>query len=88
MLFNTPIFFVFFVVFLGVYGLILGQKRPRLYFILVASLVFYGAWNYRFIPLLVGSSVIDYYLALAIGAATTQTRKKWLLTASVAMNLG
>jgi len=88
MLFNTPIFFVFFVVFIGVYGLILGQKRPRLYFILVASLVFYGAWNYRFIPLLVGSSVIDYYLALAIGAATTQARKKWLLTASVVMNLG
>jgi len=88
MLFNTPIFFVFFVVFLGIYGLILVQKRPRLYFILVASLVFYGAWNYRFIPLLVGSSVIDYYLALAIGAATTQARKKWLLTASVAMNLG
>ena len=88
MLFNTPIFFVFFVVFLAIYGLILVQKRPRLYFILVASLVFYGAWNYRFIPLLVGSSIIDYYLALAIAAAGTQVRKKLLLTASVAMNLG
>ena len=88
MLFNTPIFFVFFVVFLLIYGLILVQKRPRLYFVLVASLVFYGAWNYRFIPLLVGSSVIDYYLALAIAAAATQRHKKWLLTASVVMNLG
>jgi len=88
MLFNTPLFFVFFVVFLLVYGLILAQKRPRLYFILVASLVFYGAWNYRFIPLLVGSSVIDYYLALAIAAATTQQRKKLLVTASIVMNLG
>ena len=88
MLFNTPIFFVFFVVFLLIYGLILTQKRPKLYFILVASLVFYGAWNYRFIPLLVGSSIIDYYLALAIGAAPTLKRKKLLLAASVAMNLG
>ena len=88
MLFNTPIFFVFFVVFLLIYGLLLAQKRPRVYFILVASLVFYGAWNYRFIPLLVGSSIIDYYLALAIAAATTQQRKKWLLAASVGMNLG
>jgi len=88
MLFNTPIFFVFFVVFLLIYGLILVQKRPRLYFILVASLVFYGAWNYRFIPLLVGSSIIDYYLALAIAAAATRSRKKLLLTASVVMNLG
>lgn len=88
MLFNTPIFFVFFVVFLLIYGLILTQKRPRLYFILVASLVFYGAWNYRFIPLLVGSSVIDYYLAIAIAGAATQQRKKLLVTLSVAMNLG
>ncbi len=88
MLFNTPIFFVFIVVFLLIYGLILVQKRPRLYFILVASLVFYGAWNYRFIPLLVGSSVIDYYLALAIAGAATQQRKKLLLAVSVVMNLG
>ncbi|MEM6639710.1 MAG: hypothetical protein AAF610_07395 [Pseudomonadota bacterium] len=88
MLFNTPIFFVFFVVFLLIYGLILTQKRPRLYFILVASLVFYGAWNYRFIPLLVGSSIIDYFLAQAIANATEQSRKKLLLTASVVVNLG
>lgn len=88
MLFNTPIFFVFFVIFLLFYGLIFVQKKPRLYFILVASLVFYGAWNYRFIPLLVGSAVIDYYLALAIGAATTVQRKKLYLTISVVMNLG
>ena len=88
MVFNTPIFFVFFIVFLLIYGLILVQKRPRLYFILVASLVFYGAWNYRFIPLLVGSSVIDYYLALAIAGAATMQRKKLLLTLSVVMNLG
>lgn len=88
MVFNTPIFFVFFIVFLLIYGLVLVQKRPRLYFILVASLVFYGAWNYRFIPLLVGSSIIDYYLALAIASAATVQRKKALLTASIAMNLG
>ena len=88
MVFNTPIFFVFFVVFLLIYGLILVQKRPKLYFILVASLVFYGAWNYRFIPLLVGSSVIDYYLALAFAGATTLQRKKLLLTFSIVINLG
>jgi len=87
MLFNTPLFFAFFVVFLLIYGVILLQKRPRLYFILVASLVFYGAWNYRFIPLLIGSSVIDYYLALAIAGATTLQRKKLFLALSVAMNM-
>ncbi len=88
MVFNTPIFFVFFVVFLLFYGLVFLQARPRVYFILVASLVFYGAWNYRFIPLLVGSSIIDYYLALAIAGASTPSRRKLFVTLSVVMNLG
>ncbi len=88
MLFNTPIFFLFFIVFLLFYGFVFLQKTPRLYLILVASLVFYGAWNYKFIPLLVGSAVGDYFLALAIGAAQTQRAKKLFLTLSIIMNLG
>ncbi len=88
MLFNTPIFFWFFVIFLLFYGFIFLQRTPRLYLILVASLVFYGTWNYKFIPLLVGSAVADYYLALAIGSAQTQRAKKWFVSLSVMMNLG
>lgn len=88
MLFNTPLFFVFFVTFLLFYGFVFLRKTPRLYLILVSSLVFYGAWNYRFIPLLVGSAVIDYFLAQAIGAAATQKHKKLLLMLSIVMNLG
>jgi len=88
MLFNTPIFFVFLVVFLLFYGFVFLRHKPRIYFILVSSLVFYGTWNYRFIPLLVGSAVIDYFLAQAIGNTDDQRRKKWLLSLSVVMNLG
>jgi D-alanyl-lipoteichoic acid acyltransferase DltB (MBOAT superfamily) len=53
---DADIFHIF-VVFLIFYGLLQTRSRPRLYFVLVASLVFYVAWNYRFIPLLVESSV-------------------------------
>ncbi|NND44005.1 MAG: MBOAT family protein, partial [Xanthomonadales bacterium] len=88
MLFNTPIFFFFFIIFLFFYGFVFLRRTPRVYFILIASLVFYGAWNYKFIPLLVGSAVGDYFFALAIAAAGTQRRKKLWLTASVVMNLG
>lgn len=88
MLFNTPLFFLFFIIFLLFYGFVFLQRTPRLYLILVASLVFYGAWNYKFIPLLVGSAVGDYFLALAIGAAQTQKAKKFYLTLSIVMNLG
>ena len=88
MVFNTPIFFLFFVIFILFYGFVFLQKRPRLYFILVSSLVFYGAWNYKFIPLLVGSAVADYFIALAIGSASSQRRKRWWLILSLTMNLG
>ncbi len=88
MIFNTPIFFVFFVVFLTVYGLVLRRHGARVWWIVLASLVFYGAWNYRFIPLLVGSAIADYYIALAIGRSEDPAvRKRWV-TLSVAINLG
>ena len=88
MLFNTPLFFAFFVVFILFYGFVFLQRKPKVYFILVASLVFYGAWNYKFIPLLVGSAVGDYFLAQAIAGAATIRSKKLFLSLSVIMNLG
>ena len=88
MLFNTPLFFAFFIVFLLFYGFVFLRRTPKVYFILVASLVFYGAWNYKFIPLLVGSAVGDYFLALAIAGAATVSRKKLFLALSLVMNLG
>lgn len=88
MLFNTPLFFIFFVIFIFFYGFIFLQRKPKVYFTLISSLVFYGAWNYKFIPLLVGSAVADYFIAQAIGNATDKTRKKQFLILSIIMNLG
>jgi len=56
--------------------------------LLVSSLVFYGAWNYSFIPLLVGSGIADYFIAQAIGNSSSQRNKKRWLTLSVVINLG
>ena len=86
MLFNTPVFFFFFIIFIFFYGFVFLRRTPKVYFILVSSLVFYGAWNYKFIPLLVGSAVGDYFLAMAIAGAATVQRKKLWLAASVTMN--
>ncbi|MFT5520584.1 MAG: alginate O-acetyltransferase complex protein AlgI, partial [Enterobacterales bacterium] len=79
MIFNTPIFFWFFLVFMIFYGLVFVKQKPKVYLVIVASLVFYGAWNYAFIPLLVGSAVADYFIAQAIGnSANQQHRKRWI----------
>ncbi len=88
MIFNTPIFFLFFVVFLTLYGLVVLSRRPRILLIVVSSLVFYGAWNYRFIPLLVGSAAADYFIAQAIGATADRRARKAWVTLSIAINLG
>lgn len=88
MIFNTPIFFLFFSLFLLLYGFVCLRHRPRILLILIGSLVFYGAWNYRFIPLLVGSGIADYFIAQAIFNAGTQQRKKLLVTLSLVINLG
>lgn len=88
MIFNTPIFFWFFCIFILFYGFVFIKQTPRVYLILVGSLVFYGAWNYSFIPLLVGSGIADYYIAQAIGNADNQSLKKRWLTLSLVINLG
>ncbi len=88
MIFNTPIFFWFFCIFILFYGFVFLKQTPRVYLILVGSLVFYGAWNYSFIPLLVGSGIADYFIAQAIGNSSDQTIKKRWITLSLIINLG
>ena len=88
MIFNTPIFFFFFLAFFSLYGLVLIRHRPRIALIIVSSLVFYGAWNYRFIPLLVGSAIADYFIAQRIQGCREKGEKKRWLFLSLAINLG
>lgn len=88
MIFNTPIFFWFFSVFILFYGFVFLKQTPRVYLILIGSLIFYGAWNYRFIPLLVGSGIADYFIAQAIYQASNQAHKKRWLIVSLVLNLG
>jgi alginate O-acetyltransferase complex protein AlgI len=88
MLFPTITFAVFFLlVFIGNWLL---MPRPRLWkpFILLASFVFYGWWEWRFVLLLVLSAVANQLLATAIERTATVAARKWLLTAAVVVNLG
>lgn len=88
MIFNTPIFFWFFCIFILFYGFAFLKQTPKVYLLLVSSLVFYGGWNYSFIPLLVGSGIADYFIAQAIGNSSSQSNKKRWLTLSLVLNLG
>ena len=63
-LFNTAAFFVFFAVVLLLYRAL--PWRQQNYMLLVASYLFYGWWDWRFLLLLAGSTTLDWYLGLVI----------------------
>jgi len=87
MLFNSVAFLLFFIVFFFLYWFVTRKNlRTQNILILVSSYVFYGWWDWRFVFLLILSTVIDYAFGLAI--YNTPNRKKLYLWLSVANNLG
>jgi alginate O-acetyltransferase complex protein AlgI len=88
MLFPTFTFAIYFLlVFVGSWLLMprQGLWKP---FILGASVVFYGWWDWRFVFLLAFSAVANQLFAKAIERTATVAARKWLLAATVAVNLG
>ncbi|MEM9197849.1 MAG: MBOAT family O-acyltransferase [Pseudomonadota bacterium] len=86
MLFHTSLFAAF---FLAVFAIAWGLRgRPRLHqwALVVASFVFYGAWDWRFMFLLAGSALVNWAAALRIGALAGRARRLTLI-AAVAANL-
>ncbi|MGR3501231.1 MBOAT family O-acyltransferase [Pseudaestuariivita sp.] len=86
MLFTDLIFWVFFAVVGTAYVLLPHKAQNRM--LLVASYVFYGAWDWRFLSLIVLSTFVDYVIGQKIHAESAEVRRKRLLMISVAVNLG
>lgn len=89
MLFNTPLFFWFFAIFFVLFNFVFVERRKHLWLLIVSSLIFYGSWNYAFLPLLVGNAVMDYLIAARIFHCKDDpvTKKRWLVL-GVCINLG
>lgn len=88
LLFNSALFLGMFLVFYFVYILMRKTFRLRLLYVVIFSLFFYYKSSGIFFVLLVGSSLIDYYLAGIIYRTTHLAKKKALLTLSIIVNLG
>ncbi|MEL7424985.1 MAG: MBOAT family O-acyltransferase [Bacteroidota bacterium] len=75
-------------VFIGYWLLAKSRLVYQNLLLLLASYVFYGWWDYRFLALIVASTVIDYAVGLRLAQAKEKrVRKRWLWV-SVAFNLG
>lgn len=89
MLFNSYVF-LFAYLPITVAGFFILGRRSQLWaaaWLAAASLFFYAYWDYRYLPLLVGSVVFNYGCAAWLGASAA-ARRKWILAAAIAANLG
>jgi alginate O-acetyltransferase complex protein AlgI len=86
-LFNSLTFIVFFVVVLGLHYTV-PSWTARKTILLIASYIFYAAWNPPFVALLWFSTLIDWFVAKALVKEEGLARRRMLLTISLAGNLG
>ena len=85
MLFNSINFILFFVVVYGLYTVL--KHRAQNVLLLIASYFFYGCWDWRFLSLILVSTIIDYGCGRAIHQAKSEVRRRGLLTLSMVSNL-
>ena len=84
MLFDTPIFFVFLCGVVCCYWCLGFRNQNR--FLLVASYFFYGWWDWRFLCLMIASTIIDYFIAIKIADTKDPRVRRSLLILSLAIN--
>ena len=89
MKFNSVDFLIFLPIVFGLYWFLFQKKLVQQnLLLLVASYVFYGWWDFRFLSLIFLSTFIDYIIGNAIYAQIDSFRRKLLLGLSILFNIG
>lgn len=89
MLFNSLNFALFLpIVFILYWFATKGNLKLQNILLLFSSYFFYASWDYRFLFLLIFSTLLDYYTALKINDAKTKKNKKGWFLLSICVNIG
>jgi D-alanyl-lipoteichoic acid acyltransferase DltB (MBOAT superfamily) len=89
MLFNSIEFAIFLpIIFLLYWFPLKNQSKGQNFLLLVASYIFYGWWDTRFLGLIAVSSVLDYFIGIKIHQAERATKRNFFLSISILINLG
>lgn len=91
MTFTSPAFlFLLLPLTVAFYALLRTASRPNagILVLTVASLVFYAAWDVRFLPLLISSALVNFLFAARIHAAAADDEKRVWLVAALVVDLG
>ncbi len=89
MLFNSIEFLIFLpVVFLLYWFVVQKNLKYQNILLLVASYVFYGWWDWRFLSLIIFSSTLDFLIGTSLSKTEQQNKRKLLLALSIIVNIG
>ena len=93
MVFNSLQFVWFFIAVYALYRAFpaaFGEARAHRaqnWLLLFASYYFYAAWDYRFLALLAGSTIVDYSCGRALAALQDNRRRRIVMWLSISFNL-
>lgn len=89
MLFNSIEFAIFLPIVFLLYWFVDSRRiKYQNILLLIASYIFYGWWDWRFLLLIVFSSLTDYLIGLALSRTENSLKRKQLLFTSVFVNIG
>lgn len=85
MLFDSPVYLAFLATVAIIYWKINPRGQNSL--LLIASYLFYGWWDWRFLGLIMASTIIDFHCARYIDQSKSPRGRKYILALSVILNL-
>lgn len=88
MFFNSSLFVIFFIIVFFLYWFVFDKKlKAQNLFLVFCSYFFYACWDWRFLFLLIFSTLLDYISGIQIYQVNDKTKKKIWLILSVGLNL-
>ncbi len=89
MLFNSIDFAIFLPIVFLLYWFVVNKKgKHQNTLIFIVSYVFYGWWDWRFLSLILFSTIVDYTIGLLLDNEKNQSKRKFFLWISILVNLG
>lgn len=89
MLFNSIDFALFLpIVFILYWFATNNNLKLQNFLIVAASYLFYGWWDWKFLSLILFSSIVDYLVGLGLSKQESKIKRKLLLWTSIIVNLG
>ncbi len=89
MLFNSIDFAIFLPIVFALYWFVTQNNlKHQNFLIVIASYFFYGWWDWRFLSLIIFSTVVDYTIGVLLSKENNQKKRKLFLWISILVNLG